>query len=226
MEGNNQQEQDRMPNWCTNAATIEFENRDNYEMFKVAIENSKMAEVVEGCPTLFERIYPSPDKNYTNEWCSHNWGTKWPEDDAEYTTNDDTMTVYASFRTAWSPPEGIYNRLESGLSPFGEGITVKACFSEQGCDFIGYWKDEDGESVLYSLSEASMIARRLLHQRYGTTEAWDAAHLDVFDVDGMWEEITNEIFVPDFFEEFLKDEISSYVECMIENEGKLNPDEE
>lgn len=67
------------------------------------------------------------------DWSLNNWGTKWPSVNLGVEREGDTLTT--EFQTAWSPPMGIYARLQE------LGFDVLATFAEQGCDFAGFWRN-------------------------------------------------------------------------------------
>ena len=67
------------------------------------------------------------------EFANAEWGTKW---DATYDWHEkrgDSLVIY--FDTAWSPPMGIYAKLEA------IGFDVEATYCEQGIGYAGVYRN-------------------------------------------------------------------------------------
>ena len=131
-----------MPNWCLNRLTIEH---DDIEKVKEFVEAYKRMETC-------EHYLPTPkrdDGQLSDDWWDYrvnNWGTKWDFGSGvneihglHPTVVDNQATM--SFDTAWSPPIGLYERLQL------LGFKVEATYFEPGISFCGRWID--GEDQYY-----------------------------------------------------------------------------
>ena len=116
-----------MPNWCSNVATFGHENHDELRRLAQAF--------VDGKPML--TFMPPPDGEWEYGWCSENWGTKWDVECSDAVDNLSEGSLDLWFDSAWGPPIGFYQHLES------LGFTVEAYYYESGVGFCG--KFEDGE---------------------------------------------------------------------------------
>ena len=100
-----------MPNWCNNNATITFKNSKAADEFTIACHSDRPKPVpgtlldMTEPSNLFEHYLPMPkdigDKWY--DWCTSNWGTKWPPNIGDVMRIGDNM-VSIAFETAWGPP--------------------------------------------------------------------------------------------------------------------------
>lgn len=121
-----------MPNWCENEVTVskgEASEEDWKEFLDI------MSTPQEG---LFQALVPHPtDKEYDwYDWNITNWGTKWDV----YTEDMDLLDIYPlyvtmHFMTAWSPPEGIYQKLVE------KNFEVCWFYKEPGLQFSGWLPD-------------------------------------------------------------------------------------
>lgn len=76
------------------------------------------------------------------EWCNRRWGTKWDINaDYDYEVGDEVFT--SRFDSAWSPPVAAFEHI-STLFP---SLSFTLEYFEEGCDFMGIVKLEDGEIV-------------------------------------------------------------------------------
>ena len=129
-----------MPNWCLNRLTIEHDDIEEVKDFVEAYKSGKTCEHYLPTPTDENGDL---DENWYN-WRVANWGTKWDfgscEDESgglhpTVVHNQATMT----FDTAWSPPIGLYERLQL------LGFKVEATYWEPGMCFAGRWIDGDDQ---------------------------------------------------------------------------------
>ena len=68
------------------------------------------------------------------DWCIENWGTKWEADVTGFEVQDyDTLEI--EFLTAWSPPQGVVEKLRE---KFPE-LTFQCFYDEPGCEIAGYY---------------------------------------------------------------------------------------
>ena len=85
---------------------------------------------------MFE-TYNFPDGKNDDRWyhwCISNWGTKWEPDiaDIEYA---DSEQLQLTFSTAWSPPEGIVEKLREKYPD----LSFSCFYDEPGCQVAGYY---------------------------------------------------------------------------------------
>ena len=67
-------------------------------------------------------------------WCIENWGTKWEADMLGLEVSDyDSLEI--SFNTAWSPPEGVVEKLREKFPD----LSFQCFFDEPGCEVAGYY---------------------------------------------------------------------------------------
>ena len=132
-----------MPNHCFNRIEI------------YGKEASKIASEIksEETPFDFTKIFPEPDYDKVEvfstfgektkpvekdhawwDWRVQNWGTKWNSYDCEVIEVDDDQVEY-TFNTAWSPPEGVIEKLREQYPD----IEVTAFYDEPGMEIAGYY---------------------------------------------------------------------------------------
>jgi len=134
-----------MPNWCLNRLTIEHDDIEKVNEFVEAYKSGKTCEHY--LPTPRDENGELISDDSPNDWYNHrlsNWGTKWDfgsgEDESgglHPTVVDNQATM--SFDTAWSPPIGLYERLQL------LGFKVEATYFEPGMAFAGRWIDGDDQ---------------------------------------------------------------------------------
>jgi hypothetical protein len=132
-----------MPNHCFNKIEI------------YGKEASKIASKIESEETPFDftKIFPEPDYDKIAvkptfpkkegddfsmpswwDWRVQNWGTKWNSYDCEVIEIDDEQIEYR-FSTAWSPPEGVIEKLREQYPD----IEITAFYDEPGMEIAGYY---------------------------------------------------------------------------------------
>jgi hypothetical protein len=114
-----------MPNWCYNSTILTSPSKDVYDKLLDAIKNNKW----------FQTFAPLED--YEDGWNYESavsiWHTKWPPHDLEIGNEDEeNLTIELSFDTAWSPPTGVYSRMNKNFS-----IETTSYYYELGCEFFG-----------------------------------------------------------------------------------------
>ena len=132
-----------MPNWCMNRLTISHEDKSKVDEFVAAYKSG----------TTCDHYLPTPrgadgdivrDENHPDYWYRHNtsvWGTKWDFGGEDKFIEQTGNNAIASFDTAWSPPEGLYEHLVT------LGFDVDATYCEPGVGFAGRW--HNGEDDWY-----------------------------------------------------------------------------
>lgn len=151
-----------MPNWCSNkiifdiseAKETDFAQKLILKKMNIPIQEEEMKD------GFFSYLVPKVDSGIHN---SEYYGTKWdvqvPEfADEDYFEDNSIMELedgtYAwLFDTAWAPP---FNFVEK-LCERNPGLKVTLMYCEQGCDFIGFWEQQNLEqdSVEYQFSEVA-----------------------------------------------------------------------
>ena len=167
-----------MPNWCINKLTITHEDRSMIDIFNSAYRDGVTCETY--LPTPRDPNDPSKligegnsfkDENSWYHWRLKNWGTKWDigcEDGygIEPTIVDNELSC--SFDSAWSPPLGLYERLNV------LGFDVQASYFEPGMSFAGTW--QNGEDDYYE----------------GNWSDFPEALVDEFDMQEYYQELEDE----------------------------------
>ena len=103
------------------------------------------------------------DEEYA--WCSHTWGTKWPEGDL--VVFDDATVVHMTFATAWGPPLAGITRI-SELFP-----TLMFSIDWQGDsnDYVGAAVYQNGEEL--ALVDRDVCLDESMVDKDGEAD-WDA----------------------------------------------------
>tara|TARA_R100001510_G_C7648608_1_gene205974 strand:- start:1044 stop:1526 length:483 start_codon:yes stop_codon:yes gene_type:complete len=154
-----------MPNWCSNEVCITGDAKDIKKIEKLLKSKESIFD--------FNKIAPEPDwKNIPNEdgelpyletdgqfigfykfkstgkqddrwyeWRLSNWGTKWGVGDVHYEHEEDVLRY--DFDTAWSPPQGIYKKLNEMVADISEDIHISWFYREDGMQFAGYLNSEE-----------------------------------------------------------------------------------
>jgi hypothetical protein len=151
-----------MPNWCSNSLKI-TPTKPRAKTLMVRIEHA-LEEAKEGRECrLFDTIHPMPEElintvcgsvaedkreahhaqmeaNKTKygyptwyEFANAEWGTKWDACEVTYEKRGKSLVIW--FDTAWSPPMGIYTKLES------IGFEVEATYCEAGIGYAGIYRN-------------------------------------------------------------------------------------
>lgn len=123
-----------MPNWTANSVIITANTDEQKAKIKELHDRMFNGDetFLEG---LFEYFVPSSKGDDWYQSNIDNWGTKWDAHDVTLEDSDENTFVKLTFDTAWSPPEAFYDNMTN------QGYTIEATFCEQGCDFIGYYRD-------------------------------------------------------------------------------------
>ena len=151
-----------MPNWCYNRITI-FGNEESEAKLKEIEETFRKAEPFNEIfpipdfknipykgelPKTIEHKNPNTGEvsfvtsefpDGTNDdrwyhWCIDNWGTKWDACDKSVEYEDDEILAL-TFNTAWSPPEGIIEKLREKYPE----LSFQCFYDEPGMEAAGYY---------------------------------------------------------------------------------------
>ena len=147
-----------MPNWCSNEVSIIAENEEGTEELKQFIKDC-FTEEEEGDekPLLdFEKVIPYPDSappkypqainieeqmqhpfskwynDFGYDWCIENWGTKWNACEQVNVLGEEEIDL--DFQTAWSPPQGIYKKIQTRLP----NCSISWFYREDGMQLSGW----------------------------------------------------------------------------------------
>tara|TARA_R100001440_G_scaffold61287_1_gene81190 strand:+ start:31 stop:489 length:459 start_codon:yes stop_codon:yes gene_type:complete len=152
-----------MPNWCYNRISIYadsdqvsqlkeindiFENhKDPFnQIFPIPdfknIPNDKgelpkLEQMKNPDGSVLWETYNFPDGKNDDRWyhwCIDNWGTKWDVSDLSIDYEDDEQ-LELTFNTAWSPPEGIVDKLKKKYPD----LTFTCFYDEPGMEVAGYY---------------------------------------------------------------------------------------
>ena len=151
-----------MPNWCENRVRLS-DNGDNSEQFDKLVKlldgpnpfnsifprpdfpnipNDKgelpiKEEIKNSDGEVVAETFNFPDGKNDDRWyhwCVENWGTKW-EPDMHGLEMSDYDSLEITFNTAWSPPEGVVEKLRE---KFPE-LSFQCFYDEPGCEIAGYY---------------------------------------------------------------------------------------
>ena len=152
-----------MPNWCYNRVNVYGDSdtvdqvKEIYEIFEnnndpfhkifpipdfknIPNEKGELPKLEQhkdkNGEVMFE-TYNFPDGTNDDRWymwCVNNWGTKWDACDksVEY---EDSEILALTFNTAWSPPEGIVEKLREKYPE----LSFSCFYDEPGCEIAGYY---------------------------------------------------------------------------------------
>ena len=150
-----------MPNWCYNRINVfgnenEEKLKEVHEIFATErpfneifpipdfknIPNSKgelpkLEQMKKPDGSILWETYNFPDGKNDDRWyhwCVDNWGTKW-EPDMHGNEMSDYDSLEITFNTAWSPPEGVVEKLRE---KFPE-LSFQCFYDEPGCEIAGYY---------------------------------------------------------------------------------------
>ena len=151
-----------MPNWCNNKVKVFGDNSEQIarvaEIFKD--EKSVFNNIIQSpdwkrlpnekgeFPKLEQmknpktgevmwETYNFPDGKNDDRWyhwCIDNWGTKWELSELDIEYSDDEI-LELTFSTAWSPPEGVMNKLKEKYPD----LSFTCFFDEPGMEIAGYY---------------------------------------------------------------------------------------
>ena len=168
-----------MPNWCYNRISIYadsdqvsqlkeindiFENhKDPFnQIFPIPdfknIPNDKgelpkLEQMKNPDGSVLWETYNFPDGKNDDRWyhwCIDNWGTKWDVSDLSIDYEDDEQ-LELTFNTAWSPPEGIVDKLKKKYPD----LTFTCFYDEPGMEVAGYYQ-------MYHLDQTKNLVQTII----------------------------------------------------------------
>ena len=152
-----------MPNWCYNRITVYGQSEDSEKKLKEIEETFRKAEpfneifpipdfktipnengelpIIEQKlnpdGSVFYETYNFPDGKNDDRWyhwCIDNWGTKWDAGEVDIEMSDyDSLEI--TFNTAWSPPEGVVEKLREKYPE----LSFQCFYDEPGMEAAGYY---------------------------------------------------------------------------------------
>ena len=151
-----------MPNWCENRVRLS-DNGDNSEQFdklvklldgpdpfnsifprpdftKIPNEKGELPikeEIKNSDGEIVAETYNFPDGKNDDRWyhwCIENWGTKWDVSELDIEYMDDEI-LELTFSTAWSPPEGVIEKLKEKYP----NLSFSCFYDEPGMEVAGYY---------------------------------------------------------------------------------------
>jgi hypothetical protein len=196
-----------MPNWCNNTVEIAHENPTKLKALVKAINKGQFCNYALPIPqelkdTVAGRV--GGDEEYAQklldfkrtlnietfghpDWYDYavaNWGTKWDVDPYEkIELSKDQTNITFGFDSAWSPPIGVYEKLEQ------MGYSVRAYYYEPGMAFCGVWDegyDDYFEIGSLSWEDVKDEIPEALDEMFGISECMReyAEENDEIDLDG------------------------------------------
>ena len=150
-----------MPNWCYNRITIYgdseteaklkeieeiFESKQPFnEIYPIPdfknIPNEKgelpvLRRELNKDGSVFYETYDFPDGKNDDRWyywCIDNWGTKWELSELDIEYYEEMLEL--TFSSAWSPPEGVMNKLKEKYPD----LSFTCFYDEPGMEIAGYY---------------------------------------------------------------------------------------
>ena len=152
-----------MPNWCYNRITVYGQNEDSEKKLKeiekifeskepfneifpipdfknIPNEKGELPKIEQHKNDKGDVVWETfnfPDGTNDDRWyhwCVDIWGTKWEPDmhDIDY---EDSEILALTFNTAWSPPEGIVEKLREKYPE----LSFQCFYDEPGMESAGYY---------------------------------------------------------------------------------------
>tara|TARA_R110002020_G_scaffold6382_1_gene27207 strand:- start:2944 stop:3378 length:435 start_codon:yes stop_codon:yes gene_type:complete len=142
-----------MPNWCENKVNIYGIEEGSQEEIKHFLETCFVDGELD-----FEKIIPYPDSapsredqpedfvermnhpfarwynNFGYFWCVENWGTKWGATQQDNDLSSYPDEIELRFDTAWSPPQGIHDKVQEMLP----NCSISWFYKEEGMRVSGW----------------------------------------------------------------------------------------
>ena len=152
-----------MPNWCYNRITVyaDEDTANQIEEIKEIFETKtpfntlfpipdfknipnekgelpKIEQMKNPDGSILWETFNFPDGKNDDRWyhwCISNWGTKWEPDILDVDGDQDSEMLEITFNTAWSPPEGVVEKMREKYPK----LTFQCFYDEPGCEIAGYY---------------------------------------------------------------------------------------
>ena len=148
-----------MPNWCYNRVTAYGDEDKLKEIEKIFESKTPFNDIFpmpdwKNTPNengelpvlhqefnkngdLFYETYNFPDGRNDDRWYDwrlQHWDTKWEASEVEL-DYEDSEILRVEFDTAWSPPEGVMEKLREKFPD----VSFQCFYDEPGCESAGYY---------------------------------------------------------------------------------------
>ena len=148
-----------MPNWCYNRVTAYGDEAKLKEIEKIfesktpfndifpmpdfkTIPNEKgelpkLEQMKNPDGSILWETYNFPDGRNDDRWYDwrlQHWDTKWEASEVEL-DYEDSEILRVEFDTAWSPPEGVMEKLREKFPD----VSFQCFYDEPGCESAGYY---------------------------------------------------------------------------------------
>ena len=148
-----------MPNWCRNRVTVSGTEEDISKLSEIFSDTKSIFNHIIQSPdwkrlpnekgefpklrqelnkdgSVFYETYDFPDGKNDDRWyywCIDNWGTKWDVSELSIDYDDDEV-LELTFSTAWSPPQGVVEKLKEKYPD----LSFSCFYDEPGMEIAGY----------------------------------------------------------------------------------------
>ena len=148
-----------MPNWCRNRVTVSGTEEDISKLSEIFSDTKSIFNNIIQSPDwkrlpnekgefpkleqmknpkgeVMWETYNFPDGKNDDRWyywCIENWGTKWDITDLNVEYDEESLEL--TFSTAWSPPEGVMNKLKEKYPD----LYFTCFYDEPGMEIAGYY---------------------------------------------------------------------------------------
>ena len=149
-----------MPNWCRNRVTVFGKEEDISKISEIFSDKKSIFNRIIQSPDwkrlpnekgqfpkleqmknpkgeVMWETYNFPDGKNDDRWyhwCIANWGAKWDVSDLDIEYMDDEI-LELTFSTAWSPPEGVVEKLKEKYPD----LSFSCFYDEPGMEVAGYY---------------------------------------------------------------------------------------
>lgn len=138
-----------MPNWCENEVRISGNEEELKHFLETCFEEGeidfeKIIPYPESAPSredqpedLRERMNHPFAKWYNDfgyDWCIDTWGTKWGATQQDNNLSSYPDEIELRFITAWSPPNGIHEKVKEMLP----NCSISWFYKEEGMQVSGW----------------------------------------------------------------------------------------
>ena len=134
-----------MPNWCFNHSEFTFPDKETYNKFILAVRDESLF-------ATFAPLSSDPNPTWSLEKAVEKWGTKWEPTEWQNVEptpfiEDSEYFLRATFNTAWAPPIGFYETLNTVHK-----VRVNAMFYEGGEEVFGkcIYDETDEKNIYYN----------------------------------------------------------------------------
>ena len=128
---------------------------------------------------------PESEQDNWYDWCTTNWGTKWPEYEPFVLDDTEEDSITFTFDTAWGPPiEAFRHWAEQDWR-----VTYRLAYIETGMAFVG-WHSYDGDYVDEDFADHGIDPERyweMAQEEFGIEQEEEPEPLTEWYMDGVRE---------------------------------------